>query len=722
MTNLIGLDYETHLFGPENLAPRAVCLSASTGTVEDSELATREAGDLEILMRELLDSDQIKVGANLAFDFAVACKETPDLYPLIFREISEGRASDIQVREKLLNLADTGDLEYAFNPDGSKRKLKYGLDTLAELYLGITMVGKAKPGEVGEDEAWRLNYDVLEDVPLVEWPEEAVLYSILDSVYPVQIWHAQEARRAELELRLGIDPLQVESFRCLLRFCFYLMTIKGVATDAEEHAKIVEELAEALTPEKLCLLVEHEILRPAIPPKPWANGAKEHDFDCPRPTKKEDPCDCPVKLTKPKKASINKEALYRVAMDLKKDHPDVVLRYTDKGSLQVDKEFLDDYARRCPILTQYQGRQAVQKLVTTDMPRMEWPKGSGKVAPVLHANYDFLKETGRSSSFASKAYPSWNCQNPHPRVRACIVPRETYVLYSVDYSGMELGTLAQKCYDLFGFSVLRDVINRGWDAHSYLGAHLAFFLDDNFHDSVIEENPDPQGEDLYEAFMACKRSGVEEVRKFYKHYRTFAKPTGLGYPGGLGPKTFVQYAHATYKIEVDEELAGELREVWHRCFPEMAPYLKWISDSCPDPHHKGSYAYITPLGMYRAGAAYCAAANGAGLQAPSAEGAMLAVCDVVEATFANVGSTLYADDQGDRHRSLLFIHDELIGEARIDCAHEVAHEVARIMVECMSIITPDVTPRADPVLMLRWDKRAEPVYIEGRLVPWKADK
>ena len=400
----------------------------------------------------------------------------------------------------------------------------------------------------------------------------------------------------------------------------------------------------------------------------------------------------------------------------------VNLRYSPKGNLKLDKEFMADHAHLSPVLRQYQGRQSVQKLVTTDMPRMEWPKGSGVAADVLHASYDCLKETGRTSSYASKAYPSWNCQNPHPRVRACIVSRPGYVLYSVDYSTMELGTLAQKCFELFGFSVLRDVINKGWDAHAYLGAYLAFYLDEDFHDSVIEEcGETPDGQQLYQAFARCATSSHEAVRAFYKHYRTFAKPTGLGYPGGLGPETFVAYAHATYGIEVDEATTRELREVWHRAFPEMALYLNWISE-CEDPNHASGYAYLTPLGLYRANASYCAAANGAGLQAPSAEGALLAVCSVVEATFADVGSVLYDDEQGPRHRSILFIHDELIGEARIDCAHEVSHEVARIMVDSMREITPDVTPKAQPVLMTRWDKQAEAVYKNARLVPWAAKK
>lgn len=741
---LIGFDYETHLIGPQNLAPKPICLSAFLNNKPlaesvdelaidpdtDMELATAADGDLPELVNELIGAaldGEILVGANVAFDLAVATRQHPELFAPVFQALSDGRISDVQVREKLLILASTGDLAYVTLPDGSAKKINgshFSLAALAERHLGVTLEGKTKTNKQGQvvegADAWRINYDVLEDLPLEDWPEEAVEYSLLDSVYPTLIWRLQEQQREELKQALGIDPLRTEAFRSLVKFCLYLMSMEGVRLDPEEHAKIVAELEEALKPENLNLLVQEGILRPGEPPRPHARGHRDHVEGCKRKG-----CDCPIRMTAAIPPSIDTAARNAYVEALKRDMPDkVTLRYTDKGNLQVDKEFMEDHYRLDPVIAQLRDRQAVQKLVTTDMPRMEWPKGSGQPASVLHASFDELKETGRTSSYASKLYPSWNCQNPHPRVRAAVVPREGYVLYSVDFGGMELGTLAQKCYSLFGHSVLRDVINKGWDAHAYLGAHLAYYLDDDFHESCNEEcGAQPTGDQLYEAFKRCEGHEIEEVAKFYKHYRTFAKPTGLGYPGGLGPATFVEYAHATYRIEVDEQTAAELREVWHRTFPEMQLYLNWINDHCGDPINGGEFAYLTPLGMYRAGASYCAAANGAALQSPGAEGALLALCSVVESTYAAPASVLYPDEQGPRHRCLLFLHDELIGEAREDCAHEVAHEVARIMVESMSLVTPDVQPSAEPVLMRRWSKSAKPYFDQtGRLLPHPEDK
>lgn len=186
----------------------------------------------------------------------------------------------------------------------------------------------------------------------------------------------------------------------------------------------------------------------------------------------------------------------------------------------------------------------------------------------------------------------------------------------------------------------------------------------------------------------------------------------------MGAPTFIAFARSPYGVEVDLDTAKAMKRIWLDTYPEMRQYFNWINGSCEDPWNSG-YCYTTPLGMYRAGASYCAAANGIGLQSPSAEGALMAVNSVVDNTFCNPDSVLYPDANGERHRPLMFIHDEIVSEVRLDVAHECAYEIARLMEEAMEIITPQIPPKAEPVLMYRWNKNAEPVLDEnGRLVPW----
>jgi len=171
-------------------------------------------------------------------------------------------------------------------------------------------------------------------------------------------------------------------------------------------------------------------------------------------------------------------------------------------------------------------------------------------------------------------------------------------------------------------------------------------------------------------------------------------------------------------------MATALRTIWRQTFPEVTDFHKWINDSCVDPYNteqteKGErklYAYSTPMGLYRAGCTYCAAANGASLQSPSAEGALTAVYNIVKAVYdPSMNSVLYGV-----YRPIMFIHDELVGEipdGDPKVINACVQEVNRIMVEAMRIITPDVEPRTEAVLMRRWDKFADPTFDDaGNLI------
>ena len=82
----------------------------------------------------------------------------------------------------------------------------------------------------------------------------------------------------------------------------------------------------------------------------------------------------------------------------------------------------------------------------------------------------------------------------------------------------------------------------------------------------------------------------------------------------------------------------------------------------------------------------------------------------------SVGSILY----GCKAHPVNFVHDELILDIPEDeLMHERAYEVVRIMVEAMKRIVPDVNIGAEPALMRRWDKGAEPVFENERLVIWE---
>ena len=347
-----------------------------------------------------------------------------------------------------------------------------------------------------------------------------------------------------------------------------------------------------------------------------------------------------------------------------------------------------------------------------------------RIASKLRFAFGVLVETGRTSSYTSKLYPSTNGQNVDPRFRPCLEAPPGWVICSVDFSSMELCTLADFCYKQFGYSTARDLLIEKVDLHAYLGGQLALDYDPDFHEACLAEYDPSDLRGHYDAFQAMK----ERDPKWHKHYRTFAKPTGLGYPGGLYPATMIEYAWGTFRISLTLEQAARNRDIWLGAYPEMEEYFEYIREQCADPFHEGvdeitgdprqRFRYTTPLGLHRCNAAYTSAANGVGLQSYAADAALLAIWDVFDACHnPAANSILYGCKPFD------FVHDELLVLMPYDGEEEKAtlraEEISRRMVEQASRVVTEVPVRAEPAFSRAWRKEAEAVYKDGILIPWE---
>ena len=166
--------------------------------------------------------------------------------------------------------------------------------------------------------------------------------------------------------------------------------------------------------------------------------------------------------------------------------------------------------------------------------------------PVLHPRYQVLIRTGRTS--CSKP----NMQNI-PRdgeFRNVIVPSPGHLLLVVDYSFIELVTLAAVCQARFGSSRLADVIKKGVDPHCYTAAILA-------------------GISLKQ-FMSLKHTDPAR----FKSARQQAKPVNFGVPGGMGPTALVAYAKATYGVQMTQQEAEDFHHrLTTKIYPELGQYL-----------------------------------------------------------------------------------------------------------------------------------------------------
>ena len=437
------------------------------------------------------------------------------------------------------------------------------------------------------------------------------------------------------------------------------------------------------------------------------------------------------KLTQGKAAGVNRIALAELVHSLRRSvglppiWTDPKEKDPDKQKHSTSEAAIEDIAHLSPVLRKYMERNSITKILTTELPRMR--NEDGTPAAVVRFNFGLPIDSGRTSSFAGTLYPSANGQNIYPPVRPCYMPREGWLLASVDYSSIELVSAAETCLRLFSHSHLADIILAGKDPHGYLGNSLALRLDSQFA-SMCQAAGLSGLEACFTAFERCKKAPEEELRAFYKKYRTLAKPTGLGYWGGLGAARFVGYSKSSFGIEVEEETAKTLKEVWKETFPETVEYFKWVTSSLKDPSHpvlsyddfgkpREGYAYSSPLGMWRAACAYTEACNGNALQTPTADGAMIAIWSVVRACHdpSADNQALYGC------RPVNFLHDEILIEIPDDAyAHDRAMEVSRLMVESMKQIFQVLPVKAEPALMRRWHKEADPVYgSDGRLIPWE---
>lgn len=204
---------------------------------------------------------------------------------------------------------------------------------------------------------------------------------------------------------------------------------------------------------------------------------------------------------------------------------EVSLPKTETGKLQVSAKVLGKY-KDIGFVNSYINYIETKKLMDF------LSKKDGEV----HARFNVLVATGRTSSFAP------NVQNlpRDERIRAIFKARPGHCLVSVDYSGLEMNGLAQENIDRTGKSKMAELINSGRDLHTYYASKI----------------------------LGCAEELVT------KDARQKAKAVNFGFPGGLGIKSFLDYSTLAYGVQLTEEEAKNLKELWLNTFPEMKSYLQ----------------------------------------------------------------------------------------------------------------------------------------------------
>lgn len=197
---------------------------------------------------------------------------------------------------------------------------------------------------------------------------------------------------------------------------------------------------------------------------------------------------------------------------------------------------------------------------------------------LCYSRYNLLMRTGRTSAQQHKSggvvlVPSFNIQqmpredekHPERSVRGLFRPPEGCLWGSVDYSYLELRSLAAVCKARFGHSVLSETIYKhtkqgGLDPHQRMAASILNVSEPQF---------------------------VSLEKKVQKDARQKGKAASFGFPGGLGIEKFVAYAALQYKTQFTKAEAKEVKQKWFTLYPEMRQYLedptelamKWQTDA-----------------------------------------------------------------------------------------------------------------------------------------------
>lgn len=673
MQRLVGFDTETHLIrmvksGRQKKdatyiigtnTPRFVVASFCVDGGEPFLHGRAEGVDelLDYYVGLLSDPETHVIAHNAAFDLAVMIRlasevgRDQEVILATDEALRAGRLRCTMIREKII-LNARGWL--SFHPV-ERSMPKTSLEACVRRHLNEDVEGKHGP------DAWRLRYAELDGVPTRDWPLGAQVYAALDAQYALRVFEAQveAAEKSGYELDENF-AMPTEAHGCRKSFALTFVSNFGIKTNYR-LAQGVRSRVVAST---------KDVLDRAV-----AEGLYV------------------IKTTKGVRSYKQNQAALRERLQKYYDENEIPAadrKMTPKGDkLSLAGEVLE-VCINDPLLLAL-GEVAADTKILSAFTKAICLAGAVRVCP----RYSVMVETER----AACSSPNVMQQPRRGGVRETHVPtrpdgdKSPWVLISCDYSAQELGTLAQVCYTLFGYSKLRDTLNAGKDPHIQLGKDI---LAADIGRAVSYD----------EAYAASKGKHEIITKSQMKGARQTAKAGNFGFPGGMGIEKFILSAYKGYGVRISKAEASRLKQLYLSNFPEIREYFNWISQQGE------GFTLKHPLtGMLRGDMRYTAACNScfqhlASVITTSALYRVAMEC-ITEGT-ALYGCRLYA-----------FIHDEIIISAPLARCHEAAERVSTIMVEEAQRISPDVKYSAPPAAAYRWYKAMEDVRDEnGRLVPW----
>lgn len=641
--NIISVDFETHLIGNAAVFPKPVCLSAYDG----SETFLFNNPDARQFLSEHLNVDLI-IAHNAVFECGVIVTHYPELAQKLFDALDNGLIYCTKINEALWNV---------------QREKQINKLTLAELVMHYfkTDISASKTAD-----AWRLRYSELDEIPISQWPKEAVDYAIDDSIWAYKLHSKQQPIPQQLALKSAVY--------------LNLMGSQGFAIDQSRVLLLEKEIWEYLTP-RYDFLVSQGF------------------------------CDYMPNRGAPRKQMKRlREYIENLGIEL---------QYTLKGGVATSGEALAAYMTQKDddVLKAFSELSKYEKILTAYVSRL---KNSEKI----YSQYSTTKNTGRTSSSGSMLFDSINIQQI-PRavesvtydVRNCFVPRPGFKICSIDYSGLELCSAAHQLYSTLGYSYMREALNEGnkpTDMHSKLAAKIKKVNYDDF----IEHKKEPEYKDARQKAKPINLGfpggiGYDTMRHLmwrdgiktrYQVLETAHRKEDLYYylTNISAPDLRIRRNGKREYALVQDELVILKRYIFD-LYPELEQFLK-------ETHNKfltGKMKYVKnefeeweeePMYMYdiygfkRDWCTYTALCNGYLMQTPSAIGAQKAVNKICR-TFYNEPDII----------PQAFIHDEIVFEVR-DGRIDLIEQAANIMITEMQTVLSSVRIAVEASISDYWQK------------------
>jgi DNA polymerase I-like protein with 3'-5' exonuclease and polymerase domains len=688
----IAIDCETELIDGHQV-PRLALVSVSDGTKH------------RLIQPDQLDefisqhADRHFIAHNAAFDFAVLRKSLRSDNAWL-GICNEGRLHDTMILDALIRLARS-DEEPTYRD----------LGTVVRAYLEI---------DIDKNDPYRLRYTEIIGKSWETVDPGFFQYAIKDAIVTWKLYQSLTAIAATLMKPFSGDLLEGSRQRFgLLTESLQVRAAIAIA-EIERTGLSLDRHQVALTRRSLEVEVAELVRR--IRSLPEVDGLFKL-------TRSGD-----LSMTPSGKPSINHTRLAEVLEQVATTHGFAIPRTEKSNKITTSLKEWGQHIDCSPFLSMWVRLETIAKLCQFL---------SGLNSDRIHPRYRVIVRTGRTS-----------CSGPNiqqlPRAggfREMVIPSPGHYLLSIDYSAVELRTLAAICEQRFGQSRLADVFRQGIDPHKFTAAMFEGISQDEF-DSLPNR----------------------------KELRQQAKALNFGIPGGLGAQSLVAYANATYGVSLTIEQAQRFRQrLVEEVYPELSSYLHenlaailagnlrateavvrghFDSDSMLGAAKRivmgkgkadgGDYgeAFVdrawnalqrlnqnkslqgalaqrrtgqqlaqqlfhssicTLTGRVRGSVGFSQARN-TPFQGLAADGAKLALWNLYQAGY----------------RVVAFVHDEVLVEIPKRCDLEVtANEIDRILCESMEEFTGNVPVTCEFALSDRWSKQAEAVFDEsGRLQVW----